>query len=114
MSALYSISLTLAFILLSSAVAFGHYHMTDSTAWFRDICIIQSPGASLTAYGHVDVRGVRVITIDENTLNFETEVVKFKDIAADYDGLGLSFWQRFMQMFREIFDAIKTVFKFGA
>lgn len=96
------------------AAVFGHYHMTDSTAWFNDLCIVQSPGASFSAYGHAEVRGVRVITLNEDdTGTFDTKVVKFKDLRQDYDGIALSAGEKIAQFFRALWDAIKTWTKLG-
>jgi hypothetical protein len=97
------------------AAVFGHYHMTDSVSNLKGIDIIQTPGASFSAYGHAAVRGVRVIELNEDSPDtYATYVWKFADHQPDSGTEGMSFWQRFMQMLRNFWDSIKTVFKFGA
>lgn len=54
----------------------GHDHVNSFVGTYQGIDFIQSPGIGYSAYGDDSVRGVRVITLDENdTSTYETQVI---------------------------------------
>lgn len=66
------------------AVFSGHDHINSYTTELDGVKIINTPGVTFEAYGNDIVRGARMITVKEdNTWNFETEVVTISQFALD-------------------------------
>lgn len=67
------------------AIFSGHDHINNYTTEVDGIKIINTGGATYHSYGNEFVRGVRMITLNENdTWNFETETVTVNQFAIDH------------------------------
>ncbi len=62
------------------AAFFGHDHVNDFIVTDRGIDLVMTPGLSFYIYGNGDKHGARVVTIDESTLSYTTEVLYYKDL----------------------------------
>ncbi len=66
------------------AVFSGHDHINSYTTELDGVKIINTPGSTYHSYGNDIVRGMRMITVNENDpWNFETEVVTVSQFALD-------------------------------
>jgi predicted MPP superfamily phosphohydrolase len=62
--------------------AFGHDHINSFVVKYRGVDLIQTPGSSFRSYGKDIIRGVRLLTIDENDpWSYETEVLTAAELA---------------------------------
>ncbi len=74
-----------------NAVFVGHDHVNDyvvhtklNAADGKSIDLVNTPGASFQSYGNDNVRGLRVIDLDEKDLwNYKTETYTFFDVMGD-------------------------------
>ncbi len=74
-----------------NAIFVGHDHVNDYIVHTKmlaadgeSIDLVNTPGASFQSYGNENVRGLRIIDLDEKDLwNYETETYTFFDIMGD-------------------------------
>ena len=64
------------------AMCFGHDHVNSFVVEHKGVDLINTPGVGFNSYGDEN-RGVRIIDIKENTTDYETRVVTYKDF---YEG----------------------------
>ncbi len=68
------------------AMFFGHDHKNTFEVEYKGIDLVNSPTSGFGSYGDRG-RGVRIIDINENTTDYETEIVKYVDFYADNDSM---------------------------
>ena len=68
------------------AMFFGHDHKNTFEVEYKGVDLVNSPTAGFGSYGDRG-RGVRIIDINENTTDYETEIVKYVDFYADNDSM---------------------------
>jgi predicted phosphodiesterase len=65
------------------AIFFWHDHVNTFEVNYQDIDLVATPGAGFASYGD-ELRGVRLITINENdTSTYETEVITYHSLYGD-------------------------------
>lgn len=64
------------------AMFFGHDHTNTFEVEYKGVDLVNTPGAGFNSYGDAD-RGVRVIDLTEGAEDYETEVVKYRELFAD-------------------------------
>jgi len=62
------------------AAFFGHDHVNDFIVTDRGIDLVMTPGLTFYIYGNAGKHGARVVTIDETTLTYSTELLYYEDI----------------------------------
>lgn len=65
------------------AMFFGHDHKNTFEILYKGIDLVNSPTVGFASYGDRDTRGVRIITIDENTNSYTTNVLRYFDMFTD-------------------------------
>ncbi len=68
------------------AMFFGHDHKNTFEVSYKGVDIVNTPTAGFGSYGDYG-RGVRIIDINENTTEYETEIVEYVDFYADNDSM---------------------------
>lgn len=68
------------------AMFFGHDHKNSFEVEYKGVDLINTPTAGFGSYGDLG-RGVRIIDINENTTDYETEIIKYVDFYADNDSM---------------------------
>ncbi|MBQ8763450.1 MAG: metallophosphoesterase [Clostridia bacterium] len=64
------------------AMFFGHDHKNSYEVEYQGVDLVNTPGVGFSSYGDHN-RGVRVIDIREDTAEYETEVIKYRDFYSD-------------------------------
>lgn len=68
------------------AMFFGHDHKNTFEVEYKGVDLINTPTAGFGSYGDRG-RGVRIIDINENTTDYNTEIIKYIDFYADNDSM---------------------------
>ncbi len=68
------------------AMFFGHDHKNTFEVSYQGVDLVNTPTAGFGSYGDYG-RGVRIIDINENTTDYETEIVEYVDFYADNDAM---------------------------
>ncbi len=66
------------------AMFFGHDHKNTFEVSHKGVDLVNTPTAGFGSYGDYG-RGVRIIDINENTTDYETEIIEYVDFYADND-----------------------------
>ena len=62
------------------AAFFGHDHVNDFIVTDRGIDLVMTPGLTFYIYGNAEKHGARVVTIDESTLSYTTDLLYYGDL----------------------------------
>lgn len=96
----------------------GHDHSNSFIVPYKGIDLINSPTCGFQSYGMTEVRGIRVITLDESDpASYETYIVKYQDLFAD-DAMAMlkhdffAFFSNFIAVFSAFFGSLSGMFSF--
>ena len=97
---------------------FGHDHKNTFEVSHKGVDLVNSPTSGFGSYGDYG-RGVRIIDINENTTDYETEIIEYVDFYADNDAMlaqydlyanESSVGEVIVAFFKTIFFAIANIF----
>lgn len=67
-----------------SAILFGHDHQNNFIGEIDGVKLVQTSCASLRCYGNKDLRGVRILKLnEENAKDFQTKFLSYRDLCGD-------------------------------
>ncbi len=66
------------------AAFFGHDHTNDFQIDCKGITLTASPSSGFYSYGALEAHGARVVTVNKNTLDHSTYIIRYKDAGIEY------------------------------
>lgn len=95
------------------AVYSGHDHTNEFTVNIKGVDVVNTPGCTFHSYGKIYNRGARLITIHEDSTDYETEMIVLSKAALSSDSSILEASDKEMNRFTAILGVVLRAFLYS-